>query len=89
MNRKSVFTWKVRCNTIHNGGVIYGKGDQATTYKIAERFDTGIENGIWSMKRIKDELNAARTDEDKYRILYFTDSTFTNVHEAIEYLKDL
>ena len=41
------------------------------------------------MKRIKDELNAARTDEDKYRILYFTDSTFTNVHEAIEYLKDL
>lgn len=67
----------------------YKKGDQITTYKIAERFDTGIENGKWSMKRINDELNAARTDEDKYRILYFTDSTFTNVHEAIEYLKDL
>ena len=67
----------------------YKKGDQITTYKIAERFDTGIENGKWSTKRIKDELNPARTDEDKYRILYFTDSIFTNVHEAIEYLKDL
>lgn len=67
----------------------YKKGDQKTTYEIAAKYETGIENGKWSLKRIEDELLGATTEDEKYKILYFTDSTFTNAHEAIEYLAAL
>lgn len=48
-----------------------------------------VENGKWSLKRIEDEFVGTHTEDEKYRVLYFTDSTFTNAHEAIEYLRDL
>jgi len=67
----------------------YKKGDQITTFRIASAYETGIENGKWSLKRIQDEFEGANTEDEKYRVLYFTDSTFTNAHEAIEYLRDL
>ena len=67
----------------------YKKGDQIATFKIASSYETGIENGKWSLKRIEDEFVGAYTEDEKYRVLDFTDSTFTNAHEAIEYLRDL
>jgi hypothetical protein len=67
----------------------YEKGNKNATWKIAENYMIGIENGNWSLKRIEDELSKAKNEDERYKILYFTDSTFTNAHEAIEYLKAL
>ncbi len=67
----------------------YEKGDRKTTWKIAENYITGIKNGNWSLGRIEDKLAKAKDDDEKYQILYLTDSTFTNVQEAIEYLEGL
>ena len=67
----------------------YKKGDRITTFEIASKYDIGIENGEWSLKRIRNELSEASTEDEKIRLLYFTDSTFTNAHEAIEFLRSL
>ena len=67
----------------------YKKGDKETTWKIAEHYETAIENGEWSLKQIKSEWEQASDEDDRMRILYFTDSTFTNAHEAVQYLSNL
>lgn len=61
----------------------YKKGDRITIWKIAENYITAIKNGEWSLNRVKDELATASNEDDKTKILYFTDSTFTNVHEVL------
>lgn len=67
----------------------YEKGDKDTTWKIAEHYETAIENGQWCLKRIADELVSAANEDERVRRLYFTDSTFTNTHEAVEHLIEL
>ena len=67
----------------------YEKGNRNATWEIAEHYMTGIGNGKWSLKRLEDELSKAQDEDERYKILYFTDSTFTNAHEAIEYLEAL
>lgn len=67
----------------------YEKGNKKTTWEIAERYKSSIENGKWSLKRIDEELSRAKDEDERYKLLYFTDSTFTNAHEAIEYLEAL
>lgn len=67
----------------------YEKGDKDTTWKIAEHYETAIENGEWSLKRIADELEGTADENERIRRLYFTDSTFTNVHEAVKHLMEM
>lgn len=67
----------------------YKKGDKDATWKIAEHYETAIENGQWCLKRIADELVSAANEDERVRRLYFTDSTFTNTHEAVEHLIEL
>ena len=67
----------------------YEKGNKKATWEIAKNYITGIDNGNWSLRRIENELSKAKDGYEKYKILYFTDSTFTNAHEAIEYLRTL
>lgn len=67
----------------------YEKGDKDTTWKIAEHYETAIENGEWSLKRIADELEGTVNEDERIRRLYFTDSTFTNVHEAVKHLMEM
>lgn len=64
----------------------YKKGDKDSTWRIAERYEAGIINGDCSLKRIKEELEGAKTEDDRAKILFFTDSTFTNTHEAVQHL---
>lgn len=67
----------------------YKKGDKDTTWRIAERYEMAIENGIWCLTRIYDELKGVATEEEITKKLYFTDSTFTNTHQAVQHLLDL
>ena len=67
----------------------YKKGDKDATWKIAEHYETAIENGEWSLKRIADELEGTADENERIRRLYFTDSTFTNVHEAVKHLMEM
>ena len=69
--------------------LIISPADKETTWKIAEHYETAIENGEWSLKQIKSEWEQASDEDDRMRILYFTDSTFTNAHEAVQYLSNL
>ncbi|MCI6090394.1 MAG: RloB family protein [Solobacterium sp.] len=66
----------------------YKKGDKFTTWKIAENYKTAIENGNWSLKQISNETAGLNSDE-VLRKLYFTDSTFTNTHQAVEHLIEI
>lgn len=67
----------------------YEKGDKDTTWEIAEHYETAVENGEWSLKRITDELEGTADENERIRRLYFTDSTFTNVHEAVKHLMEM
>ena len=67
----------------------YEKGDRKSTWEIAKKYCLAIENGNWSLNRIENEISLAKDEDERYKILYSTDSTFTNTQEAIEYLKSL
>jgi len=67
----------------------YKKGDKETIWKIAERYTMAIENGEWCLKRIADELKGVSTEDAITEKFYYTDSTFTNTHRAVQYLCDL
>lgn len=66
----------------------YQKGNDAATATIAENYPTAIENGRWTLERLKDD---GMPEEDKERDpwLYKGTHTFTTVHEAIEMLVQL
>lgn len=67
----------------------YKKGDAVSINEIAKHYPTAIENGIWSLKRIEDDLGGISDDDERVRRLFITDQTFSNVHEGIEYLVQL
>ena len=66
----------------------YKKGDKRTIWKLAERYETAIKNGEWCLKGLSEELKTVNEDE-RIKKLYFTDSTFTNTHEAVRHLLEL
>ena len=67
----------------------YKKGDTASIYEIARNYPTAVKNGIWSLKRLEDELDGIMEGDERDRRLFITDQTFSNVHEGIEYLNKL
>ena len=60
----------------------YEKGDKDTTWEIAEHYEIAVENG-------DEELEGTADENERIRRLYFTDSTFTNVHEAVKHLMEM
>lgn len=67
----------------------YKKGDKDSIWQIAERYETAIENGEWCLNRISDEMQGTMTEDAIAEKLYFSDSTFTNVHQAVQHLISL
>ena len=65
----------------------YKKGDSASIYEIARNYPTAVKNGIWSLKRLEDEVeDILIKNDERDRKLFITGQTFSNVHEGIEYL---
>jgi hypothetical protein len=66
----------------------YEKGDYTTTSNIAQNYMTAIENGKWSLERLKED---GLPEDEKLREhwLYRGEHTFTTVHEALLMLLEL
>lgn len=67
----------------------YAKGDGNSILKIAERYEVVIENGEWSLLKVVglNEIDL-KNEDNKNKILFFKDSTFTNVHEVLKELSE-
>ena len=69
---------------------LYKKGDEESTFKIAERYETAVTNGKWTLQQLVKEGIPSIEDRDERNAWLFAGKyTFTTVHEAIEYLKEL
>ena len=67
----------------------YQKGDSDCISSIAKHYVDAIENGEWSLSRLKDELDDTSDSDERDRRLFISDQTFTNVHECVTYLVEL
>ena len=67
----------------------YKKGDYESTKSIAVDYPLAIENGKWSLERLKREGMPQDDEEKRNRWLYKGTHTFTTVHEALEFLLSL
>ncbi len=66
----------------------YQKGNIKSTAEIAKHFDEAIKNGEWTLALLENQ--GIPTDPQKRdRWLFEGDYTFTTVHEAIVFLKNL
>lgn len=66
----------------------YKKGDQDATNQIAQNYLTAIQNGKWTLERLKgDGMPAVDAGRDEW--LFSGTHTFTTVHEALEWLESL
>lgn len=66
----------------------YKKGDQEATNQIAQNYPTAIQNGKWTLERLKDDgMPDAGAGRDEW--LFSGTHTFTTVHEALEWLESL
>jgi len=69
---------------------LYKKGDEESTFKIAEHYQMAISNGTWTLEHLVAEGIPTIEDKDERNAWLFEGKyTFTTVHEAIEYLKEL
>lgn len=66
----------------------YKKGDYESIKKIASRYKTAIENGKWTLERLK-EVGMPEDEQQRNQWLFKGDHTFTTVHEALIYLVSL
>lgn len=66
----------------------YKKGDYESIKKIASRYKTAIENGKWTLERLK-EVGMPEDEQQRNQWLFKGDYTFTTVHEALIYLVSL
>ncbi|MDD2980960.1 MAG: RloB domain-containing protein [Hespellia sp.] len=70
----------------------YEKGDYAAAADIAQRYDTAIENGKWTLERLKADgmpERAGGENKESDEWLFKGTHTFTTVHEAVEMLLEL
>lgn len=69
---------------------LYKKGDYISTCKIAENYETAIDNGKWTLISLVDDGLPSLEDTDNRNCwLYQGTHTFTTVHETIEFLINL
>ena len=66
----------------------YRNGDYQSTSAIAEKYMTAIDNGRWTLERLKDE-GLPENQEQRNKWLFKGTHTFTTVHEALEFLLSL
>ena len=66
----------------------YKKGDYQSTSAIAERYMTAVENGRWTLERLKDD-GLPENEEQRNKWLFKGEHTFTTVHEALAFLLSL
>lgn len=68
----------------------YKKGNADSIRLIAQKRLDAASNGAWSLKQIEAfGLPSTEECERRWKWLYNTSYTFTNVHEAIDYLESL
>lgn len=66
----------------------YKKGDETSIEKIASQYQTAVQNGARTLEQLsQDGLPSSEHPEARYRWLCQCSKTFTNVHEAIEFLE--
>ena len=63
----------------------YEKGDITTTTLIAKNYEVAVENGRWSLSRLRED-GMPESEPERNRWLFNGTHTFTTVHEAIEAL---
>ena len=66
----------------------YRKGDYQSTSAIAEKYMTAIDNGRWTLERLKSD-GLPENEEQRNKWLFKGTHTFTTVHEALEFLLSL
>lgn len=66
----------------------YKKGDYASIEKIACNYTKAIENGIWTLERLKSD-GMPEDEQQRNQWLFKSEHTFTTVHEALLYLISL
>lgn len=64
----------------------YKKGDPEKIELIGQNYLNAIENGRWSLKRIEGEIGSMEQSEERDFRLFMTNSTFTTVHEGVQFL---
>ena len=68
----------------------YKKGDKVSTSKIAENYPTALVNGEKTLKNLSSQGLPELDDTDKRNAWLFKQcKTFSNVHEAINYLESI
>ena len=69
---------------------LYEKGNRAITAKIAEDYPIAVKNALRTMNRLlEDGLPMLEDTDVRNQWLCKNCKTFSNVHEAIEYLENL
>lgn len=69
---------------------MYEKGNRAITAKIAEDYPIAVKNALRTMNRLlEDGLPMLEDTDVRNQWLCKNCKTFSNVHEAIEYLENL
>jgi len=66
----------------------YQKGDVLSIMEIAAKYKTAMQHGNQLLSLLEQDGLPSRNDlDERYRWLYQCSRTFTNVHEAIEFLE--
>ncbi len=68
---------------------VYEKGDKNSIWLIANEYKKAIEYGQWSLQQIRSELPTLDDTDERNRMLFIGDMTFTTVHEALLFLDAL
>lgn len=64
----------------------YKDGETSKIELIGQNYLNAIENGRWSLKRIEGEIGSMEQSEERDFRLFMTNSTFTTVHEGVQFL---
>lgn len=67
----------------------YKKGDKDSIYLIAENYNKAIENGKWSLERIREDIGDIGESDIRDKNLFVAEQTFTTVHEAVQFLENI
>lgn len=69
---------------------LYRKGDEESTFTIAKQHQTAINNGKWTLEQlVAVDIPTIEDKDERNAWLFAGQHTFTTVHEAVEYLKEL
>lgn len=67
----------------------YEKASKEAIFDIAKHYETAIVNGAWTLERLTQEGLIAGDETKRNEWLFKSRATFTTVHEALVFLKQL